>query len=516
MNRFFNIIIMVFLFTASLAMAQFANDIMYQGFIVENSVPFTGIKNLRFVIYTALTGTDEAWHVDIMNVSIMNGVYSCKLSGGMPDLGQVNWNGDKYIEVKELKSGNPVTIGKRVKFAAVPYAINAINAKNSSNAIYADNAGIARNATNALISKNATNAYYSVMAKNSSNSLCTVIKGYPVNVPVSYCAYFKTTSFEIAFDQDPVGVVNGDGNVVISGMCSGLLNLVPGHAYYRNDLDGSIRTNISNVKVGIALNATVLHVDIEKRESETIVLKDQILSSGLVELDCVYRDTVNNRWSKATFINLPEGVLTSLNGKEVTLFGRKLHAGLTAGVQYMNNEGQLTISPSHIKIGKADAAAIYVDIDVQQVTANIDMHKYSITNAKVFSGSNLTIKGLSTFKGGLKACNTYTAQFVTYAMLYNAVQQFIPNVNDSIQVNGSIAWRDNTLSPSVAGISILSHIIRTSASQITLYSTSLCVNSGLWMNTIVPGNTSTGLMIYSPSPDYRTYNITEAYISISW
>ncbi len=141
MTNFFKTILIILLFFCPYASAQFTSDIMYQGFIIENSVPYTGLKNLTFKIFPSLTGTEPVWTCTMNNVNIIDGVYNCRLSAGTPDFSTLDWKGDRFIEVFKTVSGVSTPLGTRTKFSAVPYAVNARNVQNKGYITVSTNPG---------------------------------------------------------------------------------------------------------------------------------------------------------------------------------------------------------------------------------------------------------------------------------------------------------------------------------------------------------------------------------------
>jgi hypothetical protein len=119
-----------------------------------------------------------------------------------------------------------------------------------------------------------------------------------------------------------------------------------------------------------------------------VILSGENVQSGLSEKDCVFYNTTNARWEKASFINHPRGILTGTN--EVTLLGRKnALSGLTSGIQYMDNSGDLTTTVTFIKIGFAiDATQLLVDIDIDE----------SFYNIKTVSSDNYVITDIDEVK----------------------------------------------------------------------------------------------------------------------
>ncbi|MDD5551367.1 MAG: hypothetical protein PHS34_08915 [Candidatus Omnitrophica bacterium] len=99
--------------------------------------------------------------------------------------------------------------------------------------------------------------------------------------------------------------------------------------------------------------------------NKNVILTAQSCDPALVLKDCVYYNTTNSRWQKASFTNAPKGVYTA-NG-EVTLFGQKTGlVGLTVGTQYMDTTGNLTTIQTQIKIGYAISTTnLLIDIDIQ-------------------------------------------------------------------------------------------------------------------------------------------------------
>jgi hypothetical protein len=107
--------------------------------------------------------------------------------------------------------------------------------------------------------------------------------------------------------------------------------------------------------------------------SKSVKLVGEALEGSLVVKDLVYWNTSNSRWEKASFINLPTGIITDLATQEVTLFGQKTSlSGLTIGFVYMSSTGNLTSTKTPIKIGFAKSATeLLVDIDIVINESNI-------------------------------------------------------------------------------------------------------------------------------------------------
>ncbi len=94
--------------------------------------------------------------------------------------------------------------------------------------------------------------------------------------------------------------------------------------------------------------------------NRNIVLTGESCSLGLIFNDCVYYNNTNSQWEKASFTNLPQGMYTASG--EILLFGRKTELiGLVAGSwYYMDATGNLTTTITHIRMGYAISATVFL------------------------------------------------------------------------------------------------------------------------------------------------------------
>lgn len=128
--------------------------------------------------------------------------------------------------------------------------------------------------------------------------------------------------------------------------------------------------------------------------NKNVVLTGQTVDPALVVKDCVYYNTATSRWEKASFTNIPQGVYTASG--EVTLFGQKTGlVGLTVGDIYMDINGNLTNTQTHIKIGYAiNTTILLIDIDAMNLRSNTIVVAANDSTSKSKYGADYICDGI--------------------------------------------------------------------------------------------------------------------------
>jgi len=196
--------------------------------------------------------------------------------------------------------------------------------------------------------------------------------------------------------------------------------------------------------------------------NKNVLLTGETVQSGLSIKDCVYYNNTNSRWEKASYTNLPRGILTSSG--EVTLFGQKTGlSGLTANsVYYMDSSGNLTTTQTHIRIGGAySTTVLLVDIDIRHDINNIltvandnytilDNDYYSIV--EVTTGDTDRIITLPSLANNLKReisiikIDRGTGVVTATGTINGQTNVILPRINSKIALYGnSSEWKTNDI-----------------------------------------------------------------------
>jgi len=129
----FNIISIVLLMVSSLAIAgqpDVGSRFSYQGQLQDNGTPANGLYDMRFEIFSGLTGGADLGTLDVDDVEVSNGLFNTEL-----DFGDAIFNGDElYLEISIENLGSPgySVLTPRQRINTVPYAIQAEFVKNGS------------------------------------------------------------------------------------------------------------------------------------------------------------------------------------------------------------------------------------------------------------------------------------------------------------------------------------------------------------------------------------------------
>ncbi|MBS1794507.1 MAG: tail fiber domain-containing protein [Acidobacteria bacterium] len=119
------------------AFAQ-TTEFTYQGRLVENSLPPTGVYDFEFRLYTVETGGTAIAVLQRLNVAVANGAFTVKLDFGSQFTGTARW---LEIAVKPSASGGGFQqLLPRQSVSSAPYSIRALNSVNADTAVLAANA----------------------------------------------------------------------------------------------------------------------------------------------------------------------------------------------------------------------------------------------------------------------------------------------------------------------------------------------------------------------------------------
>jgi hypothetical protein len=157
----------------------------------------------------------------------------------------------------------------------------------------------------------------------------------------------------------------------------------PEYSRIQDDFEVVVRTTLASIASDEEILATTAHTGVfplvisdqrvfipgrnslwDNYVNKNVLLTGETVQAGLSIKDCVYYNTTNSQWEKASNVNPPQGVLTSSG--VVTNFGQATGlSGLTAGAwYYMDSSGNLTTVNTDIKVGYAYSSTILlIDID---------------------------------------------------------------------------------------------------------------------------------------------------------
>jgi hypothetical protein len=122
-----------------------------------------------------------------------------------------------------------------------------------------------------------------------------------------------------------------------------------------------------------------------------VILTGESVDGTLVEKDCVRWNTSTNQWEKASFNDLPLGVITDVSAGEITLFGKKDGlTGLTDTVTYyMDSTGNLTTTQTFVKIGNSiETTSLVVDIDLSDTMEEVSNIETRLGKVETRVGAN--------------------------------------------------------------------------------------------------------------------------------
>jgi len=115
----------------------------YQGQLKDNGSPANGLYDMRFKIYSVLSGSVELGVLEIDDVEVSNGSFNVEL-----DFGDALFNGDElYLEIGVTEANFPgyFVLSPRQRINAIPYAIQAEFTENDTSPWESTSGGIGYN-----------------------------------------------------------------------------------------------------------------------------------------------------------------------------------------------------------------------------------------------------------------------------------------------------------------------------------------------------------------------------------
>src|SRR5262245_5923735 len=139
--------------SAHTAMAQ-SSVFTYQGRLIDDTLPSTGVYDFQFGLFDALTdGTEVIAPIDRLNVEVTGGAFTALL-----DFGFSSFTGqDRFLEIRVRQAGEIDfrRLTPRQQITSAPHALYSFSSGYAIQAMEADAAFRADSATNATTAENA-------------------------------------------------------------------------------------------------------------------------------------------------------------------------------------------------------------------------------------------------------------------------------------------------------------------------------------------------------------------------